>query len=136
MAAILLLTENFACSNFYKLQCYAVCLASTDIQTGEPEMELWFAVALPAGWKLVLLYIFTIIETTLTPLLCPFIAYVFYMDQISNSKRTEEEKEKGKTEKPLRGLYVLYTVVSKEESHSRVLMILIVGMNLSVVLRL
>ena len=35
------------------------------------------------------------------------------MDQISNSKRTEEEKEKGKTEKPLRGLYVLYTVVSK-----------------------
>lgn len=89
-----------------------------------------------AGWKLVLLYIFTIIETTLTPLLCPFIAYVFYMDQISNSKRTEEEKEKGKTEKPLRGLYVLYTVVSKEESHSRVLMILIVGMNLSVVLPL
>ena len=58
------------------------------------------------------------------------------MDQISNSKRTEEEKEKGKTEKPLRGLYVLYTVVSKEESHSRVLMILIVGMNLSVVLPL
>lgn len=57
------------------------------------------------------------------------------MDQISNSKRTEEEKEKGKTEKPLRGLYVLYTVVSKEESHSRVLMILIVGMNLSVLLR-
>lgn len=58
------------------------------------------------------------------------------MDQISNSKRTEEEKEKGKTEKPLRGLHVLYTVVSKEESHSRVLMILIVGMNLSVVLPL
>ena len=58
------------------------------------------------------------------------------MDQISNSKRTEEEKEKGKTEKPLRGLYVLYTVVSKEESHSRVLMILIVGMNLSVLLPL
>ena len=58
------------------------------------------------------------------------------MDQISNSKRAEEEKEKGKTEKPLRGLYVLYTVVSKEESHSRVLMILIVGMNLSVFLPL
>nr|XP_058970450.1 short transient receptor potential channel 4-like isoform X1 [Pocillopora verrucosa] len=61
-----------------------------------------------AGWKLVLLYIFTIIETTLTPLLCPFIAYVFYMDQISNSKRTEEEKEKGKTEKPLRDKYLSY----------------------------
>lgn len=51
MAAILLLTENFSCSNFYKLQCYAVCLASTDIQTGEPEMELWFAVALPCGME-------------------------------------------------------------------------------------
>lgn len=51
MAAILLLTENFSCSNFYKLQCYAVCLASTDIQTGEPEMELWFAVALPWGME-------------------------------------------------------------------------------------
>ena len=45
-----------------------------------------------------LLYIFVILETALTPVLSPFIAYMFYKDQ-----KSQEDKN---VEKSLRGLYI------------------------------
>lgn len=56
------------------------------------------------GWKLVFLYIFTILETTLTPFLSPLITYVFYMDQKSGTKTTR----RGKAVKTLPDKYLSY----------------------------
>ena len=50
-----------------------------------------------------LLYIFVILDTVLTPVLLPFIAYTFYKDQVLQEERKEEWQKKEKT---LRGSYI------------------------------
>lgn len=56
-----------------------------------------------------MVYLFTILDTILTPVLFPFITYVFYKDQTSCAKSGGE-----KAKKSLRGMYTPYKAVSKE----------------------
>ena len=48
-----------------------------------------------------LLYIFVILETVLTPVLSPFIAYTFYKDQLLQKESKEKLQKKTR-----RGLYI------------------------------
>lgn len=59
---------------------------------------------LPGRKLRLLLYIFTIVDTILTPVLFPVITYAFYRDQIS----VRRSGEKRKRTRSLLGLYLLY----------------------------
>lgn len=59
---------------------------------------------LPGRKLRLLLYIFTIVDTILTPVLFPVITYVFYKDQTVLHLRRGERKPK----RSLRGLYLFY----------------------------
>ena len=116
MTLSFLSTENSALSNFINLNVWQFVSHPLTYRLVNQRWNYGLPSQYLEGWKLVFLYIFTILETTLTPFLSPLITYVFYMDQKSGTKTTR----RGKAVKTLPGLYVLYTVITVKESNSRV----------------
>ena len=61
-----------------------------------------------------LLYLFVILNTALTPVFSPFIAYAFYKDQVSQTDH-EGDVKSPKKEKSLSGLYIDHAKLQRKK---------------------